>query len=102
MFSTGAGVPEDDAKAVHWATKAAKQGNSTAQYFIGHMYFAGEGIPTNDVRAYAWFSIAAAQGLAQGKETMKLIVKLMTPAQIADGQKLSSELWEKYVLPFQK
>jgi hypothetical protein len=26
----------------------------------------------------------------------------MTPAQIAEGQKLSSELWEKYVVPFQE
>jgi hypothetical protein len=26
----------------------------------------------------------------------------MTPTQIAEAQKLSSELWEKYVVPFQK
>jgi len=28
--------------------------------------------------------------------------KEMTIAQIAEAQKLSSELWEKYVVPFQK
>ena len=26
----------------------------------------------------------------------------MTPAQIAEAQKLSRELWDKYVAPFQK
>jgi hypothetical protein len=28
--------------------------------------------------------------------------KSMTPTQIAEAQKLSLELWEKYVVPFQK
>jgi hypothetical protein len=32
----------------------------------------------------------------------KFIAKRMTPAQIAEAQKLSREYWEKYVVPFQR
>ena len=32
----------------------------------------------------------------------KNVAKAMTPAQIAEAQKLSRELWEKYVVPFRK
>jgi len=101
MYNKGKGVPEDHAKAVHWYTKAAKQGYARAQFSLGLMYAKGEGVPENDLRAYAWSSIAAARGHAKGKNFKEIIVKLMTPAQIAEAQKLSSELWEKYVLPFQ-
>jgi hypothetical protein len=31
-----------------------------------------------------------------------LMKVMMTSAQIAEAQTLSSELWEKYVVPFQK
>jgi len=52
------------------------------------------------VLAYAWVSIAAARGQEGGKLVKEIIVKGMTPAQIAEAQKLSRELWEKYVLPY--
>ena len=68
------------------------------------MYDNGFGVPENYVRAYAWYSIAAAQGDSLApivKETSALIGRL-TPAQISEAQKLSSELWEKYVVPFQE
>ena len=61
----------------------------------------GDGVPKNHVRGYAWCSIAAAQGDATGKNAKELFAQLMTPAQIAEAQRLSRELWEKYVVPFQ-
>jgi TPR repeat protein len=101
-YAKGNGVPEDHAKAVHWFTKAAKQGLATAQTMLGGMYAQGKGIPEDHARAYAWLSIAAAQGNAGGKKFKEMLAKFTTPAQIAEGQKLSRELWEKYVVPFQK
>ena len=101
MYFKGKGVPEDYAKAAHWYTKAAKQGDVGAQFALSGKYYNGEGVPENYVHAYAWVSIAAARGDADGKKIKKLIVKFMSTAQIADGQKLSGELWEKYVVPFQ-
>ena len=62
----------------------------------------GKGVPQDNVRAYAWFSIAATQEVYGGKKGKDIDAKLMTPTQIAKAQKLSSELWEKYVVPFQK
>ena len=96
------GVPQDDAKAVYWWAKAAKQGNATAQRNLGGMHLRGEGVPEDYARAYAWSSISAAGGSARSKKGKKIIAKRMTPAQIAEAQKLSREYWEKYVVPFQR
>jgi len=66
------------------------------------MYAQGKGVPKDYVLAYAWSSIVAARGNAHGIKVQELLTKIFTPAQIAEGQKLSRELWEKYVVPFQK
>ena len=102
MYANGEGVPKDDAKAAHWTRKAAEQGYVIAQSNLGIIYATGEGVPENNVKAYAWCSIAATQGHKKAKNNKRIIKKRMTPAQIAEAQKLSSELWEKYVVPFQK
>ena len=102
MYYRGAGVPKDYAKAVYWWTKAAKKRHAKAQYYCGAMYYQGTGVPEDYVLAYAWVSIAAAQGRADGKKAKAIIAKRMTPTQIAEAQKVSRELWEKYVVPFQK
>ena len=73
-----------------------------AHYYLGMMYGLGRGVPEDDVHGYAWLSIAAAQGFAGGKKGKEVLAKHMNPAQIAEAQKLSRELWEKYVVPFQK
>jgi len=95
------GVPQDDAKAVYWWAKAAKQGNAMAQRNLGGMHLRGEGVRENYARAYAWSSISAAGGNTRSKKG-KIIAKRMAPAQIAEAQKLSREYWGKYVVPFQR
>jgi TPR repeat protein len=102
LYANGKGVPKNDSKAVYWFTKAAKQGDVKAQLLVGGMYFQGTGVPEDYVLAYAWVNIAAAQGIADGKGLKENFVKIISPAQIAEGQKLSRELWDKYVVPFQK
>jgi uncharacterized protein len=102
MYSEGKGVPEDDVKAVYWLTKAAKQGLDVAQSNLGGMYRDGDGVPEDHALAYAWFSIAAARGHVIHKILKESIAKKMTPSQIAEGQKLSRELWEKHIVPLQK
>jgi len=42
------------------------------------------------------------RGNKDAKKYKGIIKKQMTRAQIAKAQELSSELWEKYVMPFQK
>jgi len=66
------------------------------------MYYEGEGVLEDYVQAYAWWSIAATRGHKRAKKNKGIVKEKMTPAQIAEAQKLSSEYWEKYVVPFQK
>ena len=42
MYTNGEGVPEDDATAAKWYTKAAEQGRVEAQPNLGSMYARGQ------------------------------------------------------------
>ena len=66
------GGPQDDAKAVYWSAKAAKQGNAMAQRNLGGMHLRGEGVPEDYVREYAWSRISAAGGSARSKKGKNL------------------------------
>ena len=70
---------------------AAEQGNAAAQGNLGAMYSRGEGVPKDFVTAYMWRNLAAAQGNEIAKEARDALETLMTPAQIAQAQKLSRE-----------
>ena len=91
-YDNGRGVPEDDRQAVFWYRKAAEQGHAKAQSNLGVMYANGEGVPEDDVQAYAWINLSAAQGNETAEQARTVLRKRMTPAQIAEAQKLSREL----------
>jgi TPR repeat protein len=80
----------------------AEQGDAEAQYSLGSMYYNGEGVKQSHIDAYAWWSITATRGNEKAKKNKGIVKKQMTPAQIAKGQELAVEYWEKYVVPFQK
>ena len=61
------------------------------------MHDLGKGTLKDSILAYAWFNVAAAQGVESATENRGLIEKEMTPDQIAEAQKLSKELYSKYV-----
>jgi Sel1 repeat len=64
-YLLGRGVPIEDAvQARNWFLKAADQGNSTAQFWLGEMFSTGWGIPEDKARAAIWYRKAAEQGLA--------------------------------------
>ena len=67
VYVSGEGVPEDDATAVKWFTKAAEQGHATAQYNLAVMYDKGRGVPEDDATAVKWYTKAAEQGLVQAQ-----------------------------------
>ena len=69
------GVPEDDAEAVKWYRKAAKQCLVIAQFNLGIMYGNGEGIPVNNIKAYMWSSFAKAQGHEDSAGKVDIIKK---------------------------
>ena len=69
----------------------AEQGNANAQYNLGVFYDNGLGVPQDRIRAYMWLSLAAMQGRERAAAFRDLIARLMTPRQIAEAQKLTSE-----------
>jgi len=91
MYGNGQGGPRDYAEALRWYRKAADQGNGLSQANLGVMYGNGQGVTQDYVRAHMWYSLAAARGEKIARETRDLLAKKMTPAQIAEAQRLARE-----------
>ncbi len=92
----GQGVTQDDAEAVKWYRLAAEQGHANAQFALGAHYWLGSGVPLDYVLSYMWFNIAAASGTANASQGRGIVARKMTPAQIAEAQKLAREWMEKH------
>ena len=88
MYLVGRGVPQNDAEAVRWYRMAADQGFTLAQRNLGFMYENGRGVPQNYAEAYKWYTLSAAQGNAVAVTYRDRVLGKMTPAQIAEGQRL--------------
>jgi len=95
LFHFGQGIPQDYAKAREWYEKAAAQGNGQAQSNLGLQYQHGRGVPQDYVRAYMWYNLAAPQLMGEKKKAAEQkrdkIAGRMTPAQIAEAQRLSQQ-----------
>ena len=74
-----------------WYTLAAEQGYADAQGNLGVMYGMGRGVIQDIVYAHMWGNIAASNGNELGGKMRDFAAKQMTPAQIADAQKLARE-----------
>jgi hypothetical protein len=91
LYFNGEGVPKDYQQALRWFRLAADQGEARAQTKIGIMYDVGQGVPKNIVQAYKWYSLAATNGDKPAPLLVNSIANKMTPAQIAEAQKLAQE-----------
>jgi TPR repeat protein len=91
MYDNGQGVPQDYKQALTWFRKAADQGDAVAQYNLGVMYGNGQGVPQDDIQAHMWWSLAAVSGNENAIKNRDKVAEKMTPAQIADAQKLARE-----------
>ncbi|MGO9017810.1 MAG: hypothetical protein ACLQVJ_05585 [Syntrophobacteraceae bacterium] len=74
----------------------AKDGKNDAQYQLGLMYANGRDVngkdfPKNLVNAHMWLNLAAAQGNLTAQDNRDIIAEEMTPAQIAEAQRLARE-----------
>ena len=70
---------------------AADQGDGTAQFNLALMYQTGQAVPKNDVLAYMWTTLAVKHGNQSAVAYQKMVTRTMTPAQIAEAEKLASE-----------
>ena len=95
MYDNGQGVPQDDAEAIKWYRLAAEQGVARAQFNLGLMYNNGEGVPQDYAEVIKWVNLSASTSQGETNEKYaklrKLIAEKMTPAQIAEAQRLARE-----------
>jgi TPR repeat protein len=91
LYFNGEGVPKDYQQALRWFRLAADQGEAVAQTKIAIMYDEGQGVSQDIVQAYKWYSLAATNGDKPAAELRDALAKQMTPAQIAEAQKLAQE-----------
>jgi len=91
MYEKGQGVTRDYTTAIKWCRRAAQQGDKFAQMFLAIMYQDGEGVTQDYVEAYKWYNLAAAQEANSASDARDTIARLMTPSQIAEGQRLARE-----------
>jgi TPR repeat protein len=90
-------APESAVEAVKWYKKAAEQGYAMAQYMLGNAYQEGVGVLRDVVAAHMWLNLAAA-GNQSAAEVRDELEKRMTPAQIAEAEKLARE-WKPTMQP---
>ena len=90
LYTEGRAFPKDEKEAVKWYQKAADQGYAEGQCSLAAMYSRGEGVPKNLVFAYKWRLLAASQGDSISKEAVRALESIMTPGQIAEGQRLAA------------
>jgi TPR repeat protein len=90
QYNTSQGVQQDYAQARNWWLKAAAQGHAKAQLSLGTLYALGQGVPQDFVQAHMWVNIAA-QGLENSVKARDLLIKIMTPEQIAEAQRLARQ-----------
>jgi len=89
----------DTAAALPLLTAAARAGDVPTQATLGQLYATGNGVDLDYVAAYTWLNIAAAQASVEAHEHREVIVQLMTPGQIADGQDATRRFFEEAADP---
>jgi hypothetical protein len=71
MYAEGHGLTKDYSQAVIWYKLAADQGDASAQFNLGNMYFDEKGVAKNYSEALKWFRKAAAQDNQVAKDKLK-------------------------------
>ena len=104
MYEKGQGVPQNFNEAAKWYRRAAEQGLPESQVNLGMLYYNGQGVPQDYVLAHMWLSLSASRYPASVRKNVNDIVHYkeivdakMTPAQIAEAQRLACEWMEKHV-----
>jgi TPR repeat protein len=99
MYEGGSGVPQDYVEAVKWYRMAAEKNLGQAQHDLARMYAEGKGVTKDAVQAHMWANLAAShpsqdQLFDRWESWASFRFRLaaqMTPAQIAEAQRLARE-----------
>ncbi len=79
-----------------WYRKGVEQGHAAAQKNLGAMYGNGQSVPQDYVQAHMWYNLAASRfppgtDRAKAVKNRDIVAAKMTPAQIAEAQRLARE-----------
>lgn len=85
------GLYQDLREAFDWYTKAAKQGNSTAQWALGRMYLRGSGVLRDRVQAIEWLQRSADQGNEFGQYLMGVAEDELEPRKALEWYRRAAE-----------
>ena len=88
-------VQRNDKKSVKWFRKAANLGGDSAQRILGDRYANGRGVPKDNLTAYMWYSLAVTNGHPYAFKEKGLLLKDMTPDQIAEAEVLIEKMLKK-------
>ena len=91
MYLHGEGAPQSDRMALFWFNQAAEQKDALAFAKLGLMYVQGRGALQDFVQAHMWYNLSAAHGETRSAEARDALAQRMTPAQIAEAQRLARE-----------
>ncbi|MBA5866221.1 MAG: hypothetical protein GDA67_05920 [Nitrospira sp. CR1.3] len=91
LYFHGHGAPESEQMALSWFRRAADQRDPLAFAKLGLMYAQGRGVPQDFVQAHMWYNLSAAHGEKRASELRDTLAKQMTPAQLAEAQRLARE-----------
>jgi TPR repeat protein len=80
--------------AYKWYCRSACGGNAQSKFVMGSYYQSGRQPVSKDlVNAYLWYSQGADDPSTQSGEARQELIHLMTPAQIAEAERLAAE-WQ--------
>src|SRR5215510_1422578 len=91
LYLHGEGAPQSDQMALFWFSQAAEQRDALAFAKLGLMYARGQGVLQDFIQAHMWYNLSAAHGENRSAEARDALAQRMTPAQIAEAQRLARE-----------
>jgi len=71
--------------------EAIDRSSGAIEFKLGVIYTNGDGVPQDYVEAHKWFNLAAATGYKDAIKERGIVARKMTPAQIAEAQRLARE-----------
>jgi TPR repeat protein len=96
MYELGNGVAKDQRRGARILEKAAEQGSKSAPLPLALKYHEGIGVLKDNVLAYAWSNIGAALGDSDSEKFRSAIEKMMSAAEIQEGQRVSREWFARH------
>jgi uncharacterized protein len=96
LYLHGDGAPQSAQMASFWFSLAAAQRDALAFAKLGRMYERGQGVAQDLIQAQMWYNLSAAHGEKRAAAARDALAKQMTPAQLAEAERLAGE-WKPKV-----